>query len=224
VQRAAAVMRQQILDFVASKWEVSAADLDLQAGQVTVRGAPASSMDLAGVAREALSANCELRATAATETANAPTFVAQFVELDVDIETGQIRVQRLVTAQEVGRAINPQIVIGQIQGAAHQGLGYALSETLIVDPETGTLLNGSFMDYRVPTAMDAPTSEVILVENPAANGPFGARGVAEQGLIPTAAAVANAILHATGASVTELPFTPERVLAALRKQSVENAT
>jgi putative selenate reductase molybdopterin-binding subunit len=125
-------------------------------------------------------------------------------------------VLRLVTAQDVGRAINPGVVVGQIQGAAHQGIGYALTEALLVDGETGSVLNGTFMEYRLLTSFDAPSSEVIIVERPDASGPFGAKGVAELGIIPTAPAIANAVLHATGVSVTELPLTPERVFAALR--------
>jgi CO/xanthine dehydrogenase Mo-binding subunit len=134
----------------------------------------------------------------------------------VDSSTGQVTLLRLLTAQDVGRAINPDIVAGQAQGAAHQGIGYALYEDLQVDGETGSVLNGLFMDYRVPTSMDAPTSEVILVEEPDPSGPFGAKGAGEPGIIPTAPAIANAIFHATGASMTQLPMTPERVLAALR--------
>jgi xanthine dehydrogenase molybdenum-binding subunit len=151
-----------------------------------------------------------------TGVANAPTFVAQFAEVEVDTQTGQVTLLRLLTAQDVGRAINPDIVTGQVQGAAHQGVGYALFEELEVDRETGSVLNGLFMDYRVPTSMDAPASEVMLIEDPDPTGPFGAKGVAEPGIIPTAPAIANAILHATGASITQLPMTPERVLAALR--------
>ncbi len=147
---------------------------------------------------------------------NAPSFAAQFAEVEVDLQTGGVRVTRLVAAQDVGKAINPTIVEGQIQGAVHQGLGYALTEDLVIDPETGTVLNGSFMDYRVLTAADGPLVETIVVEQEDPTGPFGAKGAGEPSIILTAPAVANAILHATGASVRELPMTPERVLAAIR--------
>jgi xanthine dehydrogenase molybdenum-binding subunit len=177
---------------------------------------PEPAMTLRELAHQALLNDREFYGHGGTTPANAPTFVAQFAEVEVDTETGQVRVLRLITAADVGRAINPSVVEGQLQGAAHQGLGYALSETLLVDRETGTVLNGTFMDYRLLTSLDAPPTEVIIVERPDPSGPFGAKGVGELGIIPTAAAVANAILHATGASVTELPMTPERVLAALR--------
>lgn len=216
VQAAAAAARRNVLEYAAVLLEASVDDLDLHDGQVTVRGAPNTRLDLAHVAHQALRADRELRGFGATRPLNAPTFVSQFAEVQVDVETGQVGVQRLITVQDVGKAINPIVVIGQIQGAAHQGLGYALSEALLVDPQSGSVLNGTYMDYRVPTAMDAPASEVILVEESDATGPFGAKGVAELGIIPTAPAIANAILHATGASLTELPMTPERVLAGLQ--------
>ncbi len=216
VQAAAAAARRQVLEYAALKLEAAAADLELREGRVIVRGAPERGTDLGPLARQALQENREFTGYGSTQVANAPTFVAQFAEVEVDTESGQVRVLRLVTAQDVGRAINPLVVVGQIQGAAQQGLGYALSEDLVIDRETGSVLNGTYMDYRVLTSLDAPTSEVILVERPDPSGPFGAKGAGEPAIIPTAAAVANAVLHATGASLTELPMTPERVLAALR--------
>jgi xanthine dehydrogenase molybdenum-binding subunit len=216
VQTASATLRRDVLEYAAASKECAVDDLQLHDGRVTVKGSPGSSVDLAWLARRALHDNRVFRASAGTELANAPTFISQFAEVDVDLDTGVVRVQRLITAQDVGRAINPNIVVGQIQGAAHQGLGYALTETLVLDADTGSLLNGTYMDYRLLTSMDAPPSEVILIEHPHPSGPFGAKGMAELGIIPTAAAVANAILHATGASLTELPMTPARVHAALR--------
>jgi xanthine dehydrogenase molybdenum-binding subunit len=133
----------------------------------------------------------------------------------VDTETGQVRVVRVLAVQDVGRAINPTIVEGQIQGAVHQGLGYALSETLVLDPETGTLLNGTFMDYRVLTSADSPPIDVLLIEEPDPTGPFGAKGIGEPSIVITAPAIANAVLHALGTAPTALPMTAERVLDAL---------
>jgi xanthine dehydrogenase molybdenum-binding subunit len=217
VQIAAAHARRQVLEYAASKFEVAFEDLDLTNGQILVRGVPGRASSLSEVTRRALvEDHIEFYGHGGTRVANAPTFVAQFAEVAVDSSTGQVTLLRLLTAQDVGRAINPDIVAGQAQGAAHQGIGYALYEDLQVDGETGSVLNGLFMDYRVPTSMDAPTSEVILVEEPDPSGPFGAKGAGEPGIIPTAPAIANAIFHATGASMTQLPMTPERVLAALR--------
>jgi xanthine dehydrogenase molybdenum-binding subunit len=146
---------------------------------------------------------------------NAPTFSAAFAEVAVNVETGEVCVERMTAVQDVGRAINPQIVEGQIQGAIHQGIGYALSEGLAVDVDSGTVLNGTFMDYRLLTSADSPPIDVVLVEEADGTGPYGAKGIAESGIVVAAPAIANAILHATGASVRDLPMTPERVLDAL---------
>jgi xanthine dehydrogenase molybdenum-binding subunit len=216
VEQAAVGLRAQLLEYAAGKLEASPADLDLDDGLITVRGAPERALDLGRLARLARADDRVLRATGGTRPLNAPTFIAQFAEVEVDTETGQVRVLRLVTAQDVGRAINPEIVAGQIQGAAHQGIGYALTESLLIDRETGNVLNPTFTEYGLLTSSDAPSSEVIIVERPDTTGPFGAKGVAELGIIPTAAAIANAVLHATGVSPTELPLTPERVFAALQ--------
>ena len=143
-------------------------------------------------------------------------FGAQMAEVEVDTETGQVRVLRLACANDVGRAINPMAVEGQIEGGAQMGLGYALTEELIV--ENGRVLNPDFHHYRLFTAADMPEIETIIVETDDPGGPFGAKGVGEMGGTPTAAAVANAIYDAIGIRMTELPMTPERVLAAILKK------
>ncbi|HKZ55222.1 MAG TPA: molybdopterin cofactor-binding domain-containing protein [Anaerolineales bacterium] len=149
-------------------------------------------------------------------------FGAQMAEIELDVETGQVRVLRLACANDVGVAINPMAVEGQIEGGAQMGLGYALTEELIV--EGGKVLNPDFLDYRMFTAADMPEIETILVETDDPNGPFGAKGVGEMGGTPTAAAVANAIFDAVGIRLTQLPMTPERVLAALdAKEAQESA-
>ncbi len=140
-------------------------------------------------------------------------FGAQMAEVEVDTQTGIVRVLRLACANDIGRAINPMAVEGQIEGGAQMGLGYALSEELIV--ENGAVLNPDFHHYRLFTAADMPEIETILVETVDPGGPFGAKGVGEMGGTPTAAAIANAIYDAIGVRMTELPMTPERVLQAL---------
>lgn len=143
-------------------------------------------------------------------------FGAQMAEVEVDTETGQVRVLRLVCANDVGRAINPMAVEGQIEGGAQMGLGYALTEELLV--RDGEVLNPDFLDYRLFTAADMPEIETIIVETSDPEGPFGAKGVGEMGGTPTAAAIANAVFDAVGLRLTRLPMTPERVLAALDAQ------
>ncbi len=146
-------------------------------------------------------------------------FGAQMAEVQVDTETGSVQVLRLVCANDVGRAINPMAVEGQIEGGAQMGLGYALTEELLV--EKGRVLNPDFLDYRLFTSADMPQIETIIIETDDPGGPFGAKGVGEMGGTPTAAAVANAVYDAIGVRIKELPITPERVLAALDEKRSE---
>ena len=142
-------------------------------------------------------------------------FGAQAVEAEVDQVTGMVRVLRVWSAHDVGRAINPRMVEGQIQGGFVQGMGYALTEEMQWD-ESGRLTNPTLMDYKVPTALDAPLEiNPIIVEHAEPSGPFGAKGVGEPGLIGAAASIGNAVANATGRRVYRLPMTPERVLEAL---------
>jgi CO/xanthine dehydrogenase Mo-binding subunit len=141
------------------------------------------------------------------------TFGAHATEVEVDTETGRVRVLKYVAAHDVGRAINPQSVEGQIQGGAVQGLGYALLEEVIVDQ--GVNLSTSFAAYLIPGASDVPDVMPVVVESGEGLGPFGARGIGEPPIGPPAAAIANAIADATGARVSALPMTPERVSRTL---------
>lgn len=143
-------------------------------------------------------------------------FGAQMAEVEVDLETGQVRVLRLVCANDVGRAINPMAVEGQIEGGAHMGLGYALTEELVI--RDGRVHNPNLVDYRLFTAADMPEIETVIIETDDPGGPFGAKGVGEMGGTPTAAAIANAIYAAAGIRLTRLPMTPERVLEALQSR------
>jgi xanthine dehydrogenase molybdenum-binding subunit len=140
-------------------------------------------------------------------------FAAQAVVLDVEAATGTIRVRRVLSAHDVGRALNPGAAEGQIHGGIHMGLGYALSERLVV--EDGRILTASFMDYAIFKAEDMPELVVRLVESMDPEGPFGAKGLGESGVIPVSAAVANAVKDAIGVRFTALPITAARVHAAL---------
>jgi CO/xanthine dehydrogenase Mo-binding subunit len=141
------------------------------------------------------------------------TFGAHAVEVEVDTETGRVRLLKHVAAHDVGRAINPISVEGQIQGGAVQGLGYGMMEEIVL--EDGISMTSSFASYLIPTAVDVPDVEPIVVESGEGLGPFGARGIGEPPIGPPAAAVANAVASATGARVTRLPITPERVARAV---------
>jgi len=141
----------------------------------------------------------------------------QGAEVEVDEETGDVRILRMVAAHDVGRVLHPTALRGQILGALAQGLGYALYEE--VRTEQGRVQNPGFTDYKIPTAgeMDFPI-ETVFVETDEPSGPFGAKGVGEPGLVPTAPAIANAIYDAVGVRISHLPITPERVHAALREK------
>lgn len=138
------------------------------------------------------------------------------VELKIDEETGEIRIQRYVSLADVGKAIHPEQCIGQEEGATMQGLGHTLFEQMVYD-ETGELINPNLIDYRIPTFFDLPKQfESILVENRDGPGPYGARGMGEGGIVSVAPAVANALARATGVRIRDLPLTPERVWRALK--------
>jgi xanthine dehydrogenase molybdenum-binding subunit len=140
-------------------------------------------------------------------------YAAQAALVEESEHTGQVRVLKVASAQDVGRALNPLAAEGQIHGGIHMGLGYALSEELRI--EDGRVLNPQFMEYALLSASDMPEIVVHLIETVDEAGPFGAKGLGESGVIPVAAAVANAVKDAVGVRLTELPMTPERVFRAL---------
>ena len=150
-----------------------------------------------------------------------PVFAAQAAEVKVDRETGNVRVLRYIQAQDVGTAINPMAVEGQLDGGVVQGIGRALTEDQQFDAETGAVRNPSFASYLMPLAIDLPESEIVLINVPAPDGPFGARAVAEPPGFGPPAAIANAIYDAVGVRINELPLSGERVLAALQGRSPE---
>lgn len=140
-------------------------------------------------------------------------FGTHMVEVEVDTETGKVEILNFVAAHDTGRTINPLGFEGQTYGGIAQGIGYALNEEVIFN--NGKVANDQFHDYKILTAMDMPPVEIIQVESNDPEGPYGAKGVGEPGLVPTAAAIANAIYDAVGVRITDLPITPEKVLKAL---------
>jgi CO/xanthine dehydrogenase Mo-binding subunit len=146
-----------------------------------------------------------------------PGFGAHICDLEVDPETGCVRISRYTAFQDVGKAIHPSYVEGQIQGGVAQGIGWALNEEYIYNP-AGTLENPGFLDYRMPVASDLPMIETVLIEVPNPLHPYGVRGVGEVPICPPLAAVANAMRDATGVRFTQLPLSPPRVLSALAMQ------
>jgi xanthine dehydrogenase molybdenum-binding subunit len=146
---------------------------------------------------------------------DSPTLNVHAVDLEVDNETGKVKILSYAVSQDVGRAINPLIVEGQIQGGAVQGIGWALMEGYVF--ENGAMLNSSLLDYRLPTAVDVPQIDILLVEVPSAAGTYGIRHAGEPPNIPAPAAIASAIQNATGVRIKELPMTPEIILQSIKK-------
>jgi CO/xanthine dehydrogenase Mo-binding subunit len=148
--------------------------------------------------------------------APAYSFAAQAVEIEVDTQTGQIEVLRSFVSDDCGKALNPMAIHGQSNGAVAQAIGWTLYEHLQL--EAGRQVNGNFADYTMPTADALPMLESGLVESNDPNGPYGAKGASETAILMSAPAIANALFDAVGVRITELPITPEKVLAALRHQ------
>ena len=140
---------------------------------------------------------------------------AAILDVEVDPDTGKVAIIRATAFQDAGRAVHPSYVEGQIQGGTAQGIGWALNEEYIMS-EDGTLLNTSFLDYRMPTSLDLPLIEAVIIEVPNPGHPYGVRGVGEASIIPPLAAVANAVYQATGYRFQSLPISPDRLLAALQ--------
>jgi CO/xanthine dehydrogenase Mo-binding subunit len=147
-----------------------------------------------------------------------PAFAVHLCDVEVDLETGRTRVVRYTAVQDAGRAIHPSYVEGQIQGGAAQGIGWALNEAYLYDA-SGVLENPGFLDYRMPVASDLPMIDAVIVEVPNPMHPYGVRGVGEVPIVPSLAAVANAVRHATGVRITDLPLSPPRVLEALETKA-----
>ena len=148
--------------------------------------------------------------------------VAQIAEVRVDTETGEVKVTRLTTAHNTGTILNPLTHQGQIDGAVVMGIGYGTMEALMTD-ESGRVMSASLGDYKIPNIKDVPQVKTAIVQSPAGSGPYNSMSIGETAIIPTAAAIANAVEDAVGVRITELPITPEKVLAALRAKKEEGA-
>lgn len=146
-------------------------------------------------------------------------FAAQVAEVEVDRETGRVKVLNVGAAHDLGKAINPMAAEGQVEGAIMQGVGYALYEK--VTEEDGIHYT-NFVDYRIPTSLEVPTVNSSFVETNDPFGPYGAKGVGEPGLVAMAPAVTNAIYNAVGVRITDLPITPEKVLRALKEKELSS--
>ncbi|MBI4318722.1 MAG: xanthine dehydrogenase family protein molybdopterin-binding subunit [Chloroflexi bacterium] len=231
VKMAAEDTRRQLGELAARMLEANPADLRFASRMISVEGSPERAVSFAQVMNASPSgpiigrgSNKRGRPSYDPSTctglmgpaSHGHTAVTEMAEVEVDPETGRVEVLRLLVAQDVGYAINPIGVEGQIEGGATGGLGFALTEELVV--ENGKLLSANLVDYRMPTPLDSPNVESIIIEEPEPDGPFGAKGVGEAPIVPTAAAIAAAVYDAVGVRIKDLPITPEKVLRAIRER------
>ena len=142
------------------------------------------------------------------------TFGGCIVDVEVDIETGKVKIDRFTSVVDAGKAIHPSYVEGQMQGGSAQGIGWALNEEYYMS-ESGEMLNTSLLDYRMPVTLDLPMIDTVIVEVPSPSHPYGARGVGEISIVPPPGAIANAIYRATGTRLRELPMDPVSVMEAI---------
>jgi CO/xanthine dehydrogenase Mo-binding subunit len=229
VRLAAQAVRKRLVQRAATSFGVDPARIDMALSKVFVADQPERSMTLADLAKIAASEGIhrsELVMFRAPFTDKVDpettqgqvhpdyTYGAHAIEVAVDTETGEVTVLKSIGAHDVGRAINPAAVEGQIEGGAVQGQGYALSEEMIY--KDGRLMTPSLSEYLMPTAMDVPRVESIILESRSGLGPFGAKGIGEAALTAVAPAIANAVADAIGVRIADLPITPEKVIKALR--------
>ena len=229
VHTASANLRERLVAFAAQELDALPNEIDLANGKAFVADDPSKTMSLKDLASRGASEGLERSELAMfrapftdpidQETGQGPvfpdfTYGCHAVDVAVDTETGEVTVLKSVGAHDIGQAINPQAVEGQIEGGALMGQGYALSEELIY--EEGKLVSPSFSEYLIPTSMDMPEITSVILESRSGLGPFGAKGIGEPSLTPVAPAIANAVADAIGGRVFDLPITPEKIVKAIR--------
>jgi CO/xanthine dehydrogenase Mo-binding subunit len=226
VLRAAEAARGKLLAAASQELEIAPDDLEVVDGVVRARGAPDRSLPVAEIASNAQRFGGRYEPIeghgGSAQTRGAPSVAAHLSHVRVDRETGEVELLRHVIAQDVGRALNPALVEGQMRGGVAQGVGWALYEELDHD-EDGRLLTGSFLEYAIPTSEHVPEIETLIVEVPAPDGPFGAKGIGEAPVVAAPAAIANAVRAATGVRLRRLPMTAPRIWAALHGNAADDA-
>jgi 4-hydroxybenzoyl-CoA reductase alpha subunit len=227
---AAAEIKQKLFDEASKILEAHVGDLVARDRKIYVTGSPEKAVTIAQLATSCFNRGKILAGRGCyddpttylpdskTGYGGIPTYAfgTHGVEVEVDRKTGQVKVLNFVAVHDVGKVINPMMAEGQIEGGGLQGLGYALSEGLVW--EEGIVLNPNFQDYRVFYGNDVPPMKPIMIESIDPDGPYGAKGLGEPGMIPTGAAVANAIYDAVGVRIKSLPITPEKILRALKEK------
>ncbi len=218
-QMAAAEVKKQVLDLAADALEAAVTDLEIRAGEITVKGSDRRLSVRDAVCPKKGVPSAQLIASATYSPTKSYSFAAHFVEVRVDVETGQVDVLQVIPVHEIGRVIHPVAAEGQIEGGVQQGIGHTLTEDYLIDPANGRSLNPSFVDYKMPLSLDMPPIRTILLETaPDPGGPFGAKGIGEDPIIAIGPAIANAIYDAIGVRFRHYPITPEQVLEALKRR------
>jgi CO/xanthine dehydrogenase Mo-binding subunit len=234
VRNAAMEARKMLLGAAARKFEASPAALSIEEGVIRSSHAPSARMEFKEAAQlvsyerggatvtghgQFIPANVSMvdPETKAGNISCAYPFVAQIAEVEVNLKSGRMKVLSLTAAHDLGKTLNPLLAEGQVQGAVAQGIGFSLMEEMTL--KGGRVTNPNFKGYIVPRAKDIPPIRTIFVESNDPNGPYGAKGLAEPALTPIAPAIANAVYHATGVRVTELPITPEKLKNALHARA-----
>ena len=214
---AAEEVKGQMKRRAALLWEVEDEDVDFQDGAF-VCAKTEDRLTFKELASRLMRTGGPVTCSAsAASTGVGPIFAGNIVDVEVDPETGKVDILRFTAFLDAGQAVHPSFVEGQMQGATVQGIGWALNEEYFYTPD-GTMANSSFLDYRMPTTLDLPMIDTVIIEVPNPRHPFGLRGVGEGPIIPPLAAVANAVYHATGARIRKLPITPGSVLEALAER------
>ena len=225
VLRAAREVKKQLLERAAKALGRSSDDeLEIKDRRIYVRTAPKREISIAKVANDAIhnlnheSLHISGKGLFDPNTVS-PSTQAAFAEVEVNTITGEVKILKVVIAQDCGTAINPTTVEGQLEGGLAQGIGFALYENPTFDEDTGALITDSFETYKIPSTLDMPDTELILVEKPDPVGPFGAKSVGESSMITVAPAIGNAIYNAVGVQIIELPITPEKILKAIEAKN-----
>jgi CO/xanthine dehydrogenase Mo-binding subunit len=216
---AARELRRRLIRTAAPLLDSPEEDVSLQSGRLVVGPSPLRpayyrTISIGEAVAHADGESLVAEYDVASEPPDITSFCTQVAEVEVDPETGQVTVGRIVTAHDVGTVLNPLLHQGQVEGGVIQGLGYALMEEL--QTEDGHISTLSFGDYKIPTSNDIPELVTVLVEGQSGPAPYASKGIGESSNIPVAGAIANAVADATGARITSLPLTAEKVLAAIR--------
>ena len=212
---AAQDVKRQMIDRAARIWDVPAEDVEFSEGALSHRSDPELRLTFKELAAMLNATGGPIVGRASVDPRGfAGTFALHMVDLEVDPDTGKVDILRYTALQDAGKAIHPSYVEGQMQGGAVQGIGWALNEEYVFT-DKGEMANPSFLDYRMPTSLDLPMIDTVIVEVANAGHPYGAKGVGEIPIVPPMAAVANAIYHAIGVRMTKLPMSPGNILEAL---------